>query len=185
MNLTAKKRAGLAKRQTKQIRREGNIPAVFYSPGQPAQSIEVDGAQFRAALRSIKTGRLGTVTFTVDLEGKKTKAIVKDIQYDVTTYNVIHLDLVELQDKTPVRVNVPIECVGVEECVGIKLGGAMRQIIRSIRVECLPEDIPHGFELDVKNLSMKQSKRISEIAMPKGVRPLTTSDEVVVVVAKR
>ena len=76
MNLTAKKRAEETKGKTKQIRRDGNIPAVFYSPGNPAQSIEVDGAQFGAALRKIKTGCLGTTVFTLEIDGKKAQGIV-------------------------------------------------------------------------------------------------------------
>lgn len=183
MNLTAKKRTGEI--NGKKIRRGGNIPAVFYSPGDTGHSIEVDGPQFEAALRDIKPGRLGTTTFTLDIEGKKTKAIVKDIQYDLTTYQVIHLDFEELKKDVYVNVNVPIECVGIEDCIGIKLGGFSRQIIRSVRVRCLPQDIPAEFEVDIRDLKMKQSKRLSAIAMPKGVKPLAITDEVVVVIAKR
>jgi len=185
MNLTAKKRAEGAKGKIKQIRREGNIPAVFYSPGSPAQSIEIDGLQFNTALRKIKSGRLATTVFTLELEGGKNQVIVKDIQYDLTSYKVIHLDFEELKKDIPVRIKVPIECVGVEECVGIKLGGFMRQVIRNVKVECLPKNIPHEFQMDISGLSIKQSKRLSEISKPEGIKFLTTTDEVVVVIAKR
>ena len=185
MNLTAKKRAKDTKAQINQIRREGNIPAVFYAPQSPAVSIEVEGAQFEAALRHIPKGRLATTVFTLKVDGKTTKAIVKDIQYDVTTYNVIHLDFEELKEGVPVRINVPIECTGMEECVGIKQGGALRQIIRSVRVECLPGDIPREFFIDIRELSMRQSKKLSALEMPKGVRALAKADEVVAVIAKR
>lgn len=183
MNLTAKKRTG--EKTVNQIRRAGNIPAVFYSPGDPGHSIEVDGQQFEAALRSIKPGHLATTKFTLELDGKKIQAIVKDIQYNRTTYQVIHLDFEELKKDVAIRVNVPIECVGQEDCVGIKLGGFSRQIIRTVRVRCLPQDLPEGFKVDIRDLGMKQSLRLSAISMPKGVKPLATSDEVVVVIAKK
>ncbi len=185
MNLSAKKRAGETKGQTKQIRRDGNIPAILYSLGNQGQMIEVDGAQFAAALRKIKQGRLATTTFTLDVDGKKVEAIVKDIQYHLTSYRITHIDFSELKKDVPVRVKVPVECTGEAECEGIKLGGFMRQVIRSVKVECLPKDIPQEFELDVRELKIKQAKRLSQIAMPKGVRPLATTDEVVVVIAKR
>lgn len=185
MKLTAKKRAGEAKSEIKSMRREGNIPAVFYSPDQAGQPIEVNGVDFEYALRQMKPGHLSTTVFQVEFEGKTHKALVKDIQYDLTTYQVIHLDLVKLDDKIPVKVNVPIEFTGVGDCIGIKLGGALRQIIRKVKVKCLPKDIPASFELDVRNLKMKQAKRLSDIAMPNGVSPVSIADEVVAIIAKR
>lgn len=185
MNLTAKKRAGETKGETKKIRRDGNIPAVFYSPGSPGVPIEIDGTEFQAALRQIKSGRLSTTIFTLDLDGKKSQAIVKGIQYDLTSYDVIHLDFEELKEDAPVTVKVPIECVGVADCVGIKLGGSLRQIIRDVKVKCLPKHIPEEFALDVRELKLRQSKRLSDITMPEGVKPIAATDEVVVVIAKR
>lgn len=185
MNLTAKKRAENRKSEIKKIRREGNIPGVFYAPGQPAQSIVVDGVEFKTAMRSIKQGMLSTSVFNLTVDGKKKKVIVKDIQYAPTTYNVIHLDFEELSDNVPVQVKVPVNCIGMNDCAGIKLGGFLRQVIRTIKVECLPAHIPSYFEVDVKELSIRGAKRLSDIPMPKGVRPVSAGDEVVVVIAKR
>lgn len=185
MNVTAKKRAAEKKTANKQIRREGNIPAIFYVPGKPAIPIEVNGEEFHAVLRHLKPGRLSTMIFTLDLDGEKVKAIVKGIQYDLTSYDVIHLDFEGLIDDIPVTIKVPVECVGIADCVGIKLGGSLRQIIRNVKVQCLPKHIPEEFTLDVKELKIKGSKRLSDIAMPEGVKPMAATDEVVVVIAKR
>ncbi len=185
MNLTAKKRAEETKGATKGARREGKIPAVCYAPGGEAQSIEIDETEFGAALRQIQSGRLATTVFSLELDGKKSKALVKEIQYDKTTYQVIHLDFQELKDDATVKVKVPIECIGVAECVGIKLGGFLRQTVRSVKVKCLPKDIPSEFELDIRNLKIRQTLRLSDIIMPKGVKALATTDEVVAVIAKR
>ena len=85
----------------------------------------------------------------------------------------------------PVNVNVPIRFAGVADCAGIKLGGFLRQVIRHLRVNCLPSKMPKEFVLDVKDLGMKQTKRIKDIKMPEGVLPLAPLNEVVVVIAKR
>ena len=185
MNLTANKRVGETKGANKQARRAGKIPAVFYSPGSQAESIEINEAEFDAVLRNLKSGRLATTVFTLEVDGKKIKTIVKGVQYDLTNYKVIHLDFEELKDDVPVKVKVPIECVGQDDCEGIKLGGFLRQVIRNVNVKCLPKDIPSEFMLDIRDLKMRQSKRLSDIGMPEGVKPLTTSDEVVAVIAKR
>lgn len=185
MNLTAKKRVEMSKGATKKSRRDGNIPAVLYAGGAVGQSIEVDGPQFHAAMRSIKQGHLATTKFTLEVDGKKVSAIVKGIQYHVTTYEIVHLDFEELKDDIFVTVKVPVECIGIADCVGIKLGGSLRQVIRNVQVKCLPKDIPSAFDLDISELKIKQSKRLSDIALPAGVKPIATSDEVVVVIAKR
>ncbi len=185
MKLTAHVRSSTKKGDTKQIRREGKIPAILYSAGKPNQSVTLDGAEFGAVLREMKPGHLGTTIFQLHIDGKERKAIIKDIQYKLTTYQVSHIDFEELFDDVPVNVKVPIQCTGVADCTGIKLGGFLRQIIRHLKVECLPKVIPAEFLVDVRDLGIKQAKKLSDITMPKGVKPLAKMDEVVVVVSKR
>lgn len=185
MKLTVTKRSGVRKSEAKEIRRKGNIPAVLYSVGNTCVNLEIEGNQFKTIIREIKAGRLSTTKFVLNDNGKDRNAIVKDIQYHPTTYQILHLDFEELIDNTPVNVKVPIFCTGTVECLGIKLGGFLRQVIRTVKVECLPKDIPAEFVIDVRELGIRQSKRLRDLALPKGVRPLAPMDEVVVVIAKR
>ena len=185
MKLTVKPRIGDKKSDIKQIRREGDIPAIIYAvKGQP-QKVIVNGVEFSAILRHMKSGRLPTTVFTL-IDGKtETKVIVKDIQYHLTTYSVSHIDFAELVDNVPVSVKVPITCTGIVECVGVKLGGFLRQVARHVKVECLPKSIPTEFEVDVKDLGIMQSRRLKDVKIPEGVRPLADMEEVLVVIAKR
>lgn len=185
MKLTAHVRAKAKKSDTKQIRREGKIPAILYSAGQPNLPLTLNGDEMRAVLRQMKPGHLGTTIFHLNLDGKERRAIIKDIQYQLTTYEVSHIDFEELFDDVSISVKVPIQCTGVAECVGVKLGGFLRQVIRHVKVECLPKHIPSHFLVDVQDLGIKQSKKLSDIAIPQGVKPLAKMDEVVVVVSKR
>jgi large subunit ribosomal protein L25 len=185
MKLTVKERDSNTKKDAKQIRRQGNIPAIIYSAGKAGEMISVDGVEFSGLLRGIKQGRLSTTKFVLVFGKNERKAIVKDIQYHPTTYQPLHIDFEELKDNVPVNVKIPIACTGVVECVGIKLGGFLRQVIRYVKVQCLPKEIPAEFSIDVRELGMRQSKRVSDLAMPKGVRPLAPANEVVVVIAKR
>lgn len=185
MKLNMFKREGTNKGEVKAIRREGNIPSVLYSLNRPTEQISINGNEFSTCLRQIPQGRLSTTVFSLSNGASEVKAIVKDIQYHPTTYQVLHLDFVELSDNVPVNVKVPVECTGVADCSGIKLGGFLRQVIRYVKVECLPKAIPVKFDIDVKDLSIRQSRRISDIKMPQGVKPLANVNEVVVVIAKR
>lgn len=185
MQLTVRKRADLKKSKTKAMRREGSIPAVLYAPGRPAESIAVETEQFEEHLRHIKQGRLPTTIFTLSMGERECRAIIKDIHYHVTTYRVDHLDFEELLENTPVVVKVPVTCVGVADCLGIKLGGFLRQVVRHVKVKCLPKNIPAEFAVNVQALGVMQKRTVSDIQMPEAVTPLLASHEVVAMIGKR
>jgi len=185
MKLSVQQRVDQKKSDTKKIRREGNIPAILYSIGKVPEALIVNGSEFGAAMRGLKQGSLPTTVFLLSIGGKEMRAIIKDIQYHLTTYNVSHIDFEELHDNIAVNVKVPINCTGVADCAGIKLGGFLRQVIRHVKVECLPKKIPEEFLVDVKDLGIRQSRRLSDITMPEGVKPLANLEEVVVIIAKR
>lgn len=189
MLLKIAKRSANTKGETKQIRRLGKIPAVLYSSdsSKKAENLIVDGAAFQQALKTIKSGSLSTCVFQLEKEdGSKTAAIVKDISYHITSYRIIHLDFQELQDDREVSVNVPIRFTGASDCAGVKIGGVLRQVIRKLKVRCLPKNIPGQFELNVASLNLGQSMKLSEIALPPKVHPVTKNlDEVAVVIARR
>lgn len=185
MKLAVKPRLGEKKKDVKDIRREGNIPAIIYfSKGEPEKLI-VEGTEFKAVLRGMKPGQLPTTVFTLSDGKKDRRAIIKDIQYHLTTYVVSHIDFEELVDDVPVNIKVPVNCIGVMDCVGIKLGGFLRQVVRHVKVQCLPKHIPAEFNIDVRDLGIRQSKRMKDVELPAGVRPLASLEEVLVVIAKR
>ena len=174
------------KGDSKRYRREGKIPAVLYVRGKTSEAILIDAAPFQAILRKLETDRLSTTRLTlVDAKGKERQAIVKEIQYHPTTYDILHLDFEELLPDVKVKVKVPIVCKGAIDCVGIKLGGVLRQVIRYVRVQCLPKDMPEYYELDVRSLEMGQAKKLKDLDISDAVRPLALLDEVAVVIAKR
>ena len=185
MKLTAKMRVKSKKRDAKRIRRSGDIPAVIYASGKPSEMLHIDGQEFAALLRKIKPAHLSTTKITLDFDGKKRVVLVKDIQYHPTTYSILHLDFEELLDDVLVNVRVPINCIGIMDCAGIKLGGVLRQVIRQVKVRCLPKLLPEAFDVNVKDLGIKQSLRLSDIQIAEGIRPLAKLEEVVVVIAKR
>ncbi len=185
MKLTLSKRAVGKKGETKRIRREGHIPGVLYGAGVAVQPVYVNGDEIRTILRNMKSGLLSTTIFELSHENKKHKAILKDIQYHVTSYEVQHVDFVLLSDDVPVSVNVPIQILGLAECAGIKLGGFLRQVIRTMKVSCLPKHIPQEFTIDIRDLNIAQSKRLADIVLPEHVKPLAKMNEVAVVIAKK
>jgi len=186
MQLKAQKRTAEKKRDAKRLRRAGQIPAVIYSQGAPGESISIDDREFATLLRNIEKGTLPSMVLTlVEESGKERSVICKGIDYHPTTYNVIHLDFQELKPESKVRFKVPLQFTGEADCLGIKQGGVVRQVIRHVLVECFPKDMPRQFVLDIRPLEISHTKRLKDITWPEGVRSLMPVEEVAVVIAKR
>jgi large subunit ribosomal protein L25 len=185
MKLAIKKRTTGTKGEINKIRREGGIPAILYGPKQACQPICVDNEELSAIIRKMKPGLLATTVFELQDGNNVQKAIIKDLQYHSTTYAIEHVDFVILSDNIPVTLNVPIQIVGAADCVGVKLGGFVRQSIRSLKVTCLPKYIPQQFSVDVRDMAIADSKRLADIPMPENVRPRGQMKEVAVVISKK
>lgn len=184
MKLAIHKRTAGKKGETAILRREGNVPGILYGVGQEPTAIHLRLEDFQAILRKLKSGLLATTVFELH-DGKKThKALIKDIHYHVANYDVLHIDFMQLSDDVPVTLNVPIQFVGEADCAGIKLGGFLRRVMRSVKVSCLPKHIPHEFVVDVKDLGVGQSKTLSELTVPAHVR-LLAKEGVVAIVGKK
>ena len=80
---------------------------------------------------------------------------------------------------------MPIECTGVADCVGIKLGGVLRKVKRHVTVRCLPKDLPKQFTIDVLQMAIGHSARVHQLTVPKGVNVLLKEQDVLVVIAKK
>ena len=186
MDLKIFKRISLKKGTSKDLRRKNNIPAVLYTPGKENENIYINKDDFNKILAKIKKDRLSTTVFSLKTEDNKSiKAIVKDIQYHIISYKVIHIDFQGLVENRKVNLKVPIECIGEENCPGIKLGGALRQALRKVKIKCLPKDIPSEFIVDIKDLNILEKILVKGIEMPKGVELVTSENQVAALIAKR
>lgn len=160
-----------------QIRRDGDIPAILYGSNTNELitikgSGHPDGHDFQTMMREIKkNGFLATTIFELH-DGKKVrKAIMKDIQYNVASYSVEHADFLCVDENPIVTVNVPVRVIGEDECLGIKAGGFLRHVKRSVKVTCKYTEIPkHGFTVDISKLEMLSSKCVADLIIPASIR---------------
>lgn len=186
MQLKIRQRPEKAKSALTRARREGQIPAIIYKQGEAGRAIFVEGASFNLLLRSLQPGHLPiTQMVLVAEDGTKHRCLIKEIQYHPTTYAILHLDFLELVDDVPIRVKVPIECTGALECAGVKQGGVLRQVVRHAHIFCMPKHLPTSFFLPVKDMQMRESRRMRDVEITKEVKLLDAPDEVVAVIAKR
>lgn len=181
MQLTVSKREEKAKK----LRRNSKIPAVVYGAGKESEHIVVDRAEYEAHLRKLNEGEVLTTIFELKLENEIVKVIIRDVQYNRTTYKIEHIDFLRLSDGIKVKLRVPIRFSGSSNCVGVKAGGVLKQAIRSVRVVCLPKDIPSEVFIDVSDIGLLENKNLSHVKIPENVKPLLSLNEVVAIVAKR
>ena len=181
MQLHASPRTLIGKR-ARRLFREGKLPAVVYGHNAEPTPLTLDRLEFQKVF--VKSGRTHLVDLQVD--GKTEKVLVREIQTHPRRLGPIHVDFYQVDLEEKIRVDVPVRLTG--ESAAVKRGDAdILQPIHQIEVECLPTDIPEGFDVDISPLAeIEDELRVSEITAPKGVTILVDADELVVkIVPKR
>ncbi len=157
-------------------RAAGKIPGVVYGAFKDPVSLALNPRDIHQILRS-KTGH--NTIFDLDVQGaERTPVMVVDEQYDPVRGHLLHVDLKRIDLSKRVRVAVPVVTLG--EAKGIKLQGGLLEIVtRQVEIECVPDQIPAQYELDVTELMMGQSKRAGDIPLAEGVRLISPADSVI------
>src|SRR5579883_825947 len=159
------------KNAARRVRVKGKIPAVVYGAQEPSVAVEVDPRQILRILHS-EAGH--NSIFDLEIGGKKAKAMIVDWQYEPVKGSLLHIDLKRIAMDKAIRVEVPIQLVGVP--VGVKTqGGILDQVLREVEVECLPGDIPSHIDIDVSDLAFGDVLRVSDL--PHGGKLKFLTDE--------
>jgi large subunit ribosomal protein L25 len=183
--LRCEERKDTSKGGLRRLRRAGLLPCVIYSQGNEVVLGSVKTAEVAKALRELPSGFLPTLVFLLeDDQGKTRQALVREIQYAPTTYDVVHIDFMEITPNREITVKVPVEMINTVDCVGVKLGGQLRYVMRHVKVRCLPGVMPDHFTIDVRDVGIRQSRRVRDIEIPAGVTCLANKDDVVLTVNK-
>ncbi len=175
-NVEADPREDFGKNAARRMRREGRIPAVVYGGGGPSIPVLVDPKKIQAVLHS-ESGQ--NAIFTLDIRGKApARVMIRDWQVEPIHGGLLHVDLVRISRDAKLKVKVPIQVVG--EPVGVKVqGGVFEFVLREAEVECLPDDIPEHFTIDVSELTIGRNLRVSDLPVSDKLKLLTDTNRVV------
>ncbi|MCF7935587.1 MAG: 50S ribosomal protein L25 [Synergistales bacterium] len=167
----------------RRLRQEGRLPGVFYGPEfQGSSPITVDAHEL---LRHIRHSHWETLRIEAQLpDGSKQMALIRDLQRDPITDEVLHVDFYQMVAGHKIDVTVPIEITGREECVGIKEGGVFEEVEHEIQIHVLPKDIPDAIILDVRNLSKGSVVHAQDCAIPEHAELVTDPQEVIMMVTE-
>ena len=178
--LTAEPRTDLGKKAAKQLRAEGKIPVVLNG----GEIIELPySGNLREGEKIVEIGNgkgLITTDLTVtndsvrnlvytpdifaielDVHGEKRMAVLKDIQFHPVKDNILHIDLLEVSDKKPVAIEVPVKLEGHAE--GVKAGGKLTLSMKKLRVKALYTEIPERLVINVDSLGLGKSLQVGEL----------------------
>jgi len=180
LKIEASLREGIGKEKAKKVRFAGEVPGIIY--GKDTNIPVKVAAPALKALRTTNFSESTIIDMTI-VGGKKEEqahVLVKDVQYNPVTDQVMHLDFMKVSLDQKIRVHVPVSCKG--EAKGVKEGGILEQILWEVEVEGLPLDIPEKIEVDVSELIVGRSIHVGEVKVSDKVRLMTSIDKTVVTV---
>ncbi len=178
VRIEAETRTGSGKGAARALRRDGKLPAVVYSQGKPARSIQIDARLFRRALVNENAER---ALISLFIDGEQGIAVVKEIQQDPVRRDLLHVDFQNIRLDEEIVVTVDLELEG--DPVGVDLGGILEFVTRQVEVRVLPTAIPDSLTLDISELEIGQSVHVHLLEPPEEVEILTDGDMVVASVA--
>lgn len=179
MKLDVKPREEAGSAVSRRLRAGGLIPGVLYGDGKKAHPFAVEERELRRAL----TGEHGHhAILDVVFDGQKTAhhAVLKDFQLDPVRPRLLHIDLHEVRLDQVIQSQVAVDTVG--ESPGVKEGGVLTIVLREVNVEALPMEVPDRLELDISSMTIGDSLRISDLAVPESVKLLDDPESVVATV---
>jgi len=156
------RRENLGKGGARKARAAGQIPGVLYGHGEEPVPVSVGAREFDLALRGHKGGN---PIVNLAVSGGEYTALIRDVQYDPLTHDILHLDFQHISLTETIEVKVTVHLTGLP--LGVKDGGGILEtILREIEVRCLPTAIPASIEVDVSHLNIGDSVHVSEITVP-------------------
>lgn len=183
IDMEAARRDASGKGPARQLRRTGQIPAVLYGEGKSI-ALTLQALEIKRALKSGSgENALISLKITAAAGAAETRtAILRDLQRDPITGEVLHADLFEISMNKPIRIRVPIAVVG-EVPAGVKEGGVLQHPLREVEIECLPAQIPDKIEIDASGLNVGDAIHLRDLKMGEGVRVIGDPDVALVSVA--
>jgi len=175
VSLSGSPRENVGKKDAKQVRAAGMVPAVLYGGDK----------QIPFSLNAIAFGKYvytpEVYIFEIDVDGTTYKAILKDLQFHPVNDKIIHADFLQLVDDKPVKMELPVRITG--SSVGVRNGGRLGVNFRRIKVNGVPDNFPDVIELDITKLRIGQALRVKDLSM-EGITVLHDPEAVVVSVSR-
>ena len=174
LNADVRERTGSNKARV--IRKiDGMIPAIVYGDEKETINIKL---KLNELTKASENELFYTQVLLIKTGDDEEKVVLKELQKDPAKGKFLHADFQRVSRKTKLKVVIPVNFVNEEECVGIREdGGVVAKAIREIEIMCLAGNIPESIDVDIENLHLGDSIRLTEITLPEGSEVPGLSDE--------
>ncbi|EYS94704.1 50S ribosomal protein L25 [Bartonella bacilliformis Peru38] len=167
--LKAEVRERVGKGSSRELRRNGLIPAVIYGDKQPPLAISVP---YKEVFYKIHGGGFRTTIATLEIGKEKIQVLPKDYQLDPVRDFPMHVDFLRVSAKSIVHVNIPVHFLNEDTAPGIKRGGVLNIVRHEIECTAPANAIPDAIQIDLSSYSIGDSIHISAVQLPEGVTPV-------------
>jgi large subunit ribosomal protein L25 len=169
--LSISERAISNSRETRRLRRSGQVPGILYGGTEEPFAFSVDERELRHALAA------SGAVLDLDVGGKSTTAVLQDSQHNVVRGDTLHVDFLRVRLDVAIHAVVPLELTGGEDAPGVTEGGVIEHILREVNIEALPNEIPERLEADVSAMQINDTVFLSAVRAPEGVTILDDLEE--------
>ncbi|GAB6277215.1 MAG: 50S ribosomal protein L25 [Rectinema sp.] len=176
IELKVSPREKLTKGELNKARKSGRVPAQLYGKEIAPMSIFLERDDFVNVARRVTESMI----IDLNLEGKKYAALMKEIQKENISGEILHIDFNLIERGRRIRVKVPLHLVGSAK--GVREGGILEHAIHDIEVECEPDVLPEKIEIDISGLEVNHALHLRDVAIPEGVKLLTNPETVIAII---
>ena len=169
ISFTAEKRERAGKGVARALRREGLVPAVIYGDNKEPEGVSLSRKDFT---KLYNTGRLMSTLLDIEVDGKKTRVLTRDLQLHPVRDDIMHADFLRLSKGTKIAVEVQVVFLNEDTCPGLKTGGVLNVVRYTVELNCPADSIPDSIEVDLASVNMGDSVHISDITLPDSVVPV-------------
>jgi large subunit ribosomal protein L25 len=162
--IDAESRSDMGKGASRRLRRDGKVPAIMYGGDEDPKSISLIHSEL---LKRLDHEAFYSHILTVKVDGKATKAVLRDMQRHPSKPVIMHMDFQRIDEKKPIRVHVPLHFIGEEIAPGVKTGGGMvsHELIE-VELEVLPKHLPEYIEVDISAMNVGESVHLTDLKLP-------------------
>ena len=178
LNLNVKHRNNNGSSSSRRSRSEGILPGILYGSENEPIAVEMD---LHKVEKIVNQHSSDSVLLDIDLDGiGKVSVLMKEIQFHPVTSEILHVDLQRVLANKPIQVDVSVELKGEPE--GVKAGGLLDQVLRSITVQSLPADLIESIDVDVSNLEIGDSLSVCDLDISSKLTVINDPNSLVVAV---
>ena len=165
------------KGQLNKLRNQGNVPAVIYGGKTENQKITLTKKQVKALLEK---ENFSSDVMILKIEGKDYNVLPREISFDTVSDEPIHIDFLRIVEGSKIDLEIPVKFINDEKCPGLKRGGVLNIVRRKVELTCPSENIPKELIVDLNDLDIGASIKISSVKLPENVKPTISDRDFVV-----